>query len=173
MVSDCRSLARFELRGIPPMVAGAARIRVTFTVDADGLLSVEAKELQSDVVAKIEVKPTYGLSDEQIAKMLQDGFSTAEEDKALRALAEAKVDASRLILATKSALAADGDLLGSGELDQINELFRSIETACLGEDHIKIEALSTELARVTESFAANRMNRGIRKALAGKQIDGL
>ena len=91
----------------------------------------------------------------------------------MRALAEAKVDASRLILATKSALAADGDLLGSGELDQINELFRSIETACLGEDHIKIEALSTELGRVTESFAANRMNRGIRKALAGKQIDGL
>ncbi len=173
MVSDCRSLARFELRGIPPMVAGAARIRVTFTVDADGLLSVEAKELQSDVAAKIEVKPTYGLSDDQIAKMLQDGFSTAEQDKVSRALAEAKVDASRLILATKSALAVDGDLVTASELDHIHQLFASIETACLGSDHIQIEALSTELGRVTESFAAKRMNRGIHKALAGKQIDGL
>ena len=173
MVSDCRSLARFELRGIPPMTAGAARIRVTFTVDADGLLSVEAKELQSDAVAKIEVKPSYGLSDEEIARMLQDGFSTAEQDKASRALAEAKVDADRLILATKSALAVDGDLVDKEELETINTLFTQIEKASSSSDHVLIESLSTELGRVTESFAAKRMNRGIHKALTGKTIESI
>ena len=173
MVSDCRSLARFELRGIPPMTAGAARIRVTFTVDADGLLSVEAKELQSDAVAKIEVKPSYGLSDEEIARMLQDGFSTADQDKASRALAEAKVDADRLILATKSALAVDGDLVDKEELETINALFTQIEKASTSSDHVLIESLSTELGRVTESFAAKRMNRGIHKALTGKKIESI
>ena len=173
MVSDCRSLARFELRGIPPMTAGAARIRVTFTVDADGLLSVEAKELQSDAVAKIEVKPSYGLSDEEIARMLQDGFSTAEQDKASRALAEAKVDADRLILATKSALAVDGDLVDKEELETIHALFTQIEKASTSSDHVLIESLSTELGRVTESFAAKRMNRGIHKALTGKKIESI
>jgi molecular chaperone HscA len=171
MVVDCRSLARFELRGIPPMAAGAARIRVTFSVDADGLLSVEAKELQSQVSAKIEVKPSYGLSDDQIAKMLQDGFTTAEQDKQSRALAEARVDADRLILATRSALAADGDLVSAEELRAIEEQFIKIEQAALTTDHTLIESLSTQLAQMTESFAARRMNRGIQSALTGKKIE--
>ncbi len=114
MVADCRSLARFELRGIPPMVAGAARIRVTFTVDADGLLNVAAQELLSGVQAQIDVKPSYGLDDGQIAKMLQDSFSTAQSDMRSRAIAEARLDAERLLLATQTALDADADLLDAG-----------------------------------------------------------
>jgi molecular chaperone HscA len=109
LVEDCRSLARFELRGIPPMAAGAARIRVTFTVDADGLLSVGAKEQISGVEARIDVKPSYGLSDDQIATMLQESFTTAQADMKARALVEARVDADRMLLATRSALAADGN----------------------------------------------------------------
>jgi len=173
MVSDCRSLARFELKGIPPMAAGAARIRVTFTVDADGLLSVEAKELQSEVNAKIEVKPSYGLSDEDIAKMLQDGFATAEIDKTARAIAEAKVDADRLILATRSALEVDGDLVSPEELSKIQAIILKIEKETIGSDYAMIEALTKELANETENFAAQRMNRGIQKALSGKKIESI
>ena len=120
LVADCRSLARFELRGIPPMAAGAARIRVTFTVDADGLLNVSAKEQISGVEARIDVKPSYGLSDDQIAQMLKDSFTTAEGDMRARALVEARVDADRLILATRSALAADGDVLSESERQEID-----------------------------------------------------
>ena len=173
MVVDCRSLARFELKGIPPMAAGAARIRVTFTVDADGLLSVEAKELQSEVVAKIEVKPSYGLSDDDIAKMLQDGFATAEVDKLSRALAEARVDAQRMVLATQSALDADGDLVSPDELAKMQDIIRNIETEVLGSDYALIESLTSQLAHETEHFAANRMNRGIQKALSGQKIESL
>ena len=122
LVADCRSLARFELRGIPPMTAGAARIRVTFTVDADGLLSVAAREMVSGVEANIDVKPAYGLSDEQIAAMLQDGFATAQQDMAARALVEARVDADRLLMATRSALQIDGDVLSADERVAIDEL---------------------------------------------------
>ena len=173
MVVDCRSLARFELRGIPPMAAGAARIRVTFTVDADGLLSVEAKEIQSGVVAKIEVKPSYGLSDDDIARMLQDGFATAQEDKLARALAEARVDADRMILATQSALAADSDLLSSEELATIKARVIKLQTQISTTDYSMIESLTSELAHETEKFAANRMNRGIQQALSGKKLDSL
>ena len=122
LVSDCRSLARFELRGIPPMAAGAARIRVTFTVDADGLLSVGAREQHSGVEANITVKPSYGLSDDQIAHMLQDSFHTAAQDMQSRALIEARVDADRMWLATQSALQADGDLLSPQERANIDAL---------------------------------------------------
>jgi molecular chaperone HscA len=173
MVADCRSLARFELKGIPPMVAGAARIRVTFTVDADGLLSVEAKELQSEVVAKIEVKPSYGLSDDEIARMLQDGFATAEVDKSARALAEARVDADRMILATQSALDADSDLLSSAELSKIQALITQIQNELSSTDHAVLASLTDALAHETEHFAAKRMNRGIQKALSGKKIESL
>ena len=173
MVVDCRSLARFELRGIPPMAAGAARIRVTFTVDADGLLSVEAKEIQSGVAAKIEVKPSYGLSDDDIARMLQDGFATAEEDKLARALAEARVDADRMILATQSALAVDSDLLSSEELATIKSIVNKLQTQISTTDYSMIESLTSELAHETEKFAANRMNRGIQQALSGKKLDSL
>ncbi len=172
LVADCRSLARFELRGIPPMVAGAARIRVTFTVDADGLLSVNAKEQGSGVEARVDVKPAYGLSDEQIAAMLKDSFATAQQDMAARALVEARVDADRLIAATRSALQADGALLAVLERDAIESLIGSLaEMARASESAAAIEAATDALAKGTEAFAALRMNQGIRKALSGKKLE--
>ncbi|NMM12446.1 MAG: Fe-S protein assembly chaperone HscA [Rhodoferax sp.] len=171
LVADCRSLARFELRGIPPMAAGAARIRVTFTVDADGLLNVSAKELISGVEARIDVKPSYGLGDDQIARMLQDSFTTAEADMKARALVEARVDGDRMLLATQSALAADGDLLSSAERAEIDALMASVNAARSLEEAALIEAATQALAKGTEAFAAMRMNRGIQKALAGKNIE--
>ena len=173
LVADCRSLARFELRGIPPMVAGAARIRVTFTVDADGLLSVNAKEQLSGVEARIDVKPSYGLSDEEIARMLRESFSTAQQDMRSRALAEAQVDADRMILATQSALAADADLLSFSERTQIDNLMASLSEARKNGDAVAIEVATQALAKGTEAFAAHRMNRGIQKALAGKNIESV
>ena len=171
LVADCRSLARFELRGIPPMVAGAARIRVTFTVDADGLLSVDAKEQVSGVEARIDVKPSYGLSDDEIARMLQDSFSTAQVDMASRALAEARLDADRMLLAIKTALGADADLLSPNERAQIDSLVVGLIDTRENGDAPAIEAATQVLAKGTEAFAAERMNRGIRAALAGKNIE--
>ncbi len=173
LVSECRSLARFELRGIPPMVAGAARIRVTFQVDADGLLSVFAKELISGVEATISVKPSYGLSDEQIAGMLKDGFASAEGDMQARSLREARVDAERMNLATLSAMAADGDLLTQAEQEEIAILLQAMNQVAQGEDAHRINAAVEDLAKGTEAFAAERMNRGIRQALAGRNIEQL
>ncbi|MFT7324523.1 MAG: molecular chaperone HscA [Rhodoferax sp.] len=170
LVADCRSLARFELRGIPPMTAGAARIRVTFTVDADGLLNVSAHEQISGVEARIDVKPSYGLGDDQIAKMLQDSFTTADVDMKSRALVEARVDSDRMVLATQSALAADADLLTEADRAQIDALMTAVSTARPLEDPALIEAVTQALAKGTEAFAAMRMNRGIQKALAGKNI---
>ncbi|MDI1275065.1 Fe-S protein assembly chaperone HscA [Polaromonas sp.] len=170
LVADCRSLARFELRGIPPMAAGAARIRVTFTVDADGLLSVSAKEQGSGVEARIDVKPSYGLSDDDIARMLQESFSTAQQDMQARALAEAQVDADRMILATRSALDADADLLTPEEKAEIDRLMADLAAVRQQGDAAQIEAAIKALAAGTENFAAQRMNRGIRQALAGKNI---
>ena len=187
LVADCRSLARFELRGIPPMVAGAARIRVTFTVDADGLLNVSAREQISGVEAKIDVKPSYGLGDALIAKMLQDSFSTAEVDMKARALAEARVDADRMLLATQSALNADADLLSDLERADIDALMLALQNT-LGNtlpelteaipanpaaDTPTIEAATKALGQSTEAFAAARMNRGIQTALAGKNISNV
>ena len=171
LVADCRSLARFELRGIPPMAAGVARIRVTFTVDADGLLNVAAREQVSGVEARIDVKPSYGLSDDQIAQMLKDSFSTAQADMVARALVEARVDADRLLLATRSALAADGGLLNAIERASIEEAMAATEKALGSTDAAHIEAISKALAQATESFAAARMNHGIAQALAGKNIE--
>ena len=173
LVADCRSLARFELRGIPPMVAGAARIRVTFTVDADGLLSVDAKEQGSGVEARIDVKPSYGLSDDEIARMLKESFSTAQQDMRSRALAEAWVDADRIILATRSALSADSDLLNPSEFAKMEALMAGVSEARTSGDTAAIEAATKVLAEGTEAFAAQRMNRGIRKALAGKNIESV
>ena len=171
LVADCRSLARFELRGIPPMVAGAARIRVTFTVDADGLLSVNAREQGSGVEARVDVKPSYGLTDDEIARMLQESFSTAQQDMQARALAEAQVDADRMVLATQSALAADADLLSPNEHTQIGSLMAGLTNARAHGDAATIEAATQALAKGTEAFAALRMNRGIQKALSGKNIE--
>ncbi|MEY4712760.1 MAG: putative chaperone, Hsp70 (DnaK) family, partial [Pseudomonadota bacterium] len=174
LVADCRSLARFELRGIPPMAAGAARIRVTFTVDADGLLSVSAREQASGVEARIDVKPSYGLTDEQVAKMLQESFATAEQDIRARALVEARVDAERLLLATRSALDADGELLAAGERARIDAAMEHLAQAVReAAEAAPLEAASEALAQATEGFAAARMNHGIQKALAGRNVETL
>jgi molecular chaperone HscA len=171
LVADCRSLARFELRGFAPMAAGAARIRVTFTVDADGLLQVSAREQISGVEAQIDVKPSYGLSDDQIAQMLKDSFTTAESDMRARAVVEARVDAQRMLLATQSALSADGDLLSVSERSSIDAAMELLRQRASSEVAADIESDTKALANATEAFAALRMNRGIAQALSGKNID--
>ncbi|HZW21784.1 Fe-S protein assembly chaperone HscA [Noviherbaspirillum sp.] len=171
LVSDCRSLARFELRGIPPMAAGAARIRVTYQVDADGLLSVSAREQRSGVEASISVKPSYGLGDDEIAKMLQDSYQSADIDMKLRALREEQVEAERILLATQSALDADGDLLSAEERATVSALMDTLRQTAGGEDHDAIKAAVEALAHGTEEFAARRMDRSVRSALAGKKLD--
>lgn len=173
LVQDCRSLARFELRGIPPMPAGAARIRVTFTVDADGLLSVHALEQTSGVESQITVKPSYGLSDDDIANMLQDGFDRAGDDKQARALQEARVDADRMLLAIKSALGVDADLLDATSLNRIKGLMDALESSTRHLDAASIEKATKALAEGTEAFAAARMNRSIQQALKGQHIENL
>ena len=171
LVSDCRSLAKFELCGIPPMVAGAARIRVTYQVDADGLLSVSAREQRSGVEASITVKPSYGLGDEEIARMLQDSFSSADTDMKLRALREQQVEAERILLATQSALDTDGDLLSEEERMQVRALMGGVRREAQSDDHIAIKAAIEALAEGTEEFAARRMDRSVRAALAGRKLD--
>ncbi|KQP43423.1 Fe-S protein assembly chaperone HscA [Pseudorhodoferax sp. Leaf274] len=173
LVADCRSLARFVLRGIPPMAAGAARIRVTFTVDADGLLTVSAREQGSGVEASVDVKPSYGLSDDEIARMLQDSFSTAGQDMQARALVEARVELDRMLLATRSALDADGDLLPAPERAAIDALVASAEQARAADQLQPMTAATEGLAKGTEAFAALRMNAGIRNALSGKNIESV
>ena len=171
VVSDCRSLARFELRGIPPMAAGAARVRVTFEVDADGLLNVSAREETSGVQASISVKPSYGLSDDEIARMLTESFSSAEADMVERSLRESRVEAERMLLATRSALAADGDLLSAEERTRIDALLAQVQASREGSDHHAIDLAVEALAKGTEPFAAERMNRSIRQALSGRSIE--
>ncbi|MDP3456525.1 Fe-S protein assembly chaperone HscA [Methyloversatilis sp.] len=172
-VTDCRSLARFELRGIPPMVAGAARIRVSFQVDADGLLAVSARELGTGIEARIEVKPSYGLGDDEVARMLRDGFDHVQDDIAARALAEQKVDATRLIDATQTALAADGDLLDGAERAAVDTAVRALVEVLEGDDTAALRAAVEVLGRATDEFAARRMNRGIQRALSGRSIESL
>ena len=171
LVADCRSLARFELRGIPPMAAGAARIRVTYQVDADGLLSVSAREMNSGVEASITVKPSYGLADEQVAQMLQDSFKSADEDMKRRALREEQVEAERIVLATQSALDADSALLNDTERSAIAGLLELVRAKAQGDDHLVIKAAVDALAQGTEEFAARRMDRSVHAALAGKKLD--
>ncbi len=171
LVADCRSLAKFELHGIPPMAAGAARIRITYQVDADGLLSVSARELRSGVESSITVKPSYGLSDDEIAKMLQDSFASADVDMQLRALREEQVEAERILLATESALAADGALLSDDERAAVTALVGQVRRQVQGDDHDAIKAAVLALANGTEEFAARRMDRSVRQALSGKKLD--
>jgi molecular chaperone HscA len=173
LVSDCRSLARFELRGIPPMVAGAARIRVTFQVDADGLLSVSAREATTGVEASIEVKPSYGLSDERIAQMLQDSFSHAGEDLQARALGAQRVDARRMLEAVEAALAADADLLDPAELAELRAELGALQSVAAAGDHRAIRAAVERVNRITGPFAARRMDRSIQRALTGKKLEDL
>jgi molecular chaperone HscA len=172
-VADCRSLARFDLRGIPPMTAGAARIRVSFDVDADGLLSVSAREQTTGVEASIVVKPSYGLTDVEIARMLQDSFAHAADDANARALAEARVEAERIVGATQSALASDADLLDAPARSAVEDALTAVQRALGGEDRHALTAAVAALNRATEPFAAMRMDRGMARALAGKRVDAL
>jgi molecular chaperone HscA len=171
LVSDCRSLASFELRGIPPMVAGAARVRVSFQVDADGLLSVSAREVASGVEAAVTVRPSYGLSDEEVARMLADSIDHAHEDQRLRALRELQVDGQRLVETTQSALAADADLLDEAERARIDSALAALAAVLPGDDVDSLTNATADLTRATEEFAARRMNRSIRNALAGSRVD--
>ncbi|CAL94629.1 Fe-S protein assembly chaperone HscA [Azoarcus olearius] len=171
LVADCRSLARFELRGIPPMAAGAARIRVTFQVDADGLLSVSAREMSSGVEASVLVKPSYGLSDDEISGMLREGMERAGDDMAARALREQQVEADRVIEATEHALAADGSLLNAEERASIDAAIDALRALRAGTDHRAIKAGIDALSRATDEFAARRMDHSIRAALTGHKLD--
>lgn len=171
VVDACRSLARFELRGISPMAAGAARIRVTFQVDADGLLSVSAREMTSGVEASIVVKPSYGLTDEEIVRMLQEGNSSAEADMQARKLREEQVEAKRLLESTASALTQDGDLLSPEEQAEIDRLARAVGSAINGTDADVIHKAVEALSKGTEAFAERRMDRSIRAALAGRSVN--
>jgi len=172
LIADCRSLARFELRGIPPMVAGAAKIRVTFQVDADGLLSVAARELGSGVEASIQVKPSYGLTDGEIARMLQDSFQNAGGDKAARALREQQVDAQRLIEAVEAALEADGERLLDAEEREVIELqVQELRDLLAGSDGPAIERQTKRLSQVTDAFAARRLDSTVKAALAGRNLN--
>jgi molecular chaperone HscA len=176
LVTDCRSLARFELRGIPPMAAGAARIRITYQVDADGLLSVSARELRSGVEASISVKPAYGLGDDDVARMLQDSYKSADVDMVARALREEQVEAERILLATQSALDEDRALLSAEELEAVDALMQAVHATIAasqsgGADHQALKQAIEALAHGTEDFAARRMDRSVRSALAGKRLD--
>ncbi|HEX5093763.1 MAG TPA: Fe-S protein assembly chaperone HscA [Burkholderiales bacterium] len=173
LVADCRSLARFELKGIPPMVAGAARVRVTFQVDADGLLSVSAREATTGVEASVAVKPSYGLGDGEIERMLRESFEHARDDMHARALHEAQVEAHRLLEAVRSALAVDGALLEAGEREAIERQMAALEVALGGSDHRALRAGTEALNKATDEFAARRMDAGVRRALAGRRIANL
>ena len=173
LVSDCRSLAQFVLRGIPPMAAGAARIRVTFTVDADGLLSVSAREQSTGIEAHIEVKPSYGLTEDEITNMLKASFSSAEEDKKSRMLAEARVSAGAIISSVTAALAADGKLISEAEQNAIKTEVERLQTIAAADDATAINQAVDALNHATEAFAAARMNASVSHALSGKAINSL
>ena len=173
LVSDCRSLARFELRGIPPMVAGAARIRVTFTVDADGLLSVSARETSSNIEANIAVKPSYGLSEDEITNMLKASFNSAEEDKKARMLAEARVSAGAIISSVTAALAVDSNLISPAEKQAIETEIQRLQSLTNTEDATEINKAVDVLNHATEAFASARMNASVSRALSGKNLEDI
>ena len=173
MVDQCRSLARFELRGIPPLTAGAARIRVSFAVDADGLLTVSASEKTTGIEARVEVKPSYGLTEDEMAQMLRDSIDNAREDMEQRLLTEAKVEARRGISAVRSALAVDGDLLDGGERAAVEASIAAAEATLSGGDRDAVNQAAEALELATRAFAERRMDRGIRAALAGLRVDQL
>jgi molecular chaperone HscA len=170
LVDQCRSLARFELRGIPSMTAGAARIQVTFAVDADGLLTVSAREQTTGIEQKVAVKPSYGLSEEEMAAMLYDALQHGAADMQLRVLTEARVEARRVLGALTSALAADGDLLSDDERRSIDRQMAALESAISGEDRDAINAAAENLEKLSHPFSERRMDRGIRAALSGRDV---
>ncbi|MFZ9757765.1 MAG: Hsp70 family protein, partial [Burkholderiaceae bacterium] len=173
LVSQNRSLARFELRGMPAMTAGAARIRVTFQVDADGLLSVSAQETSTGVMASVQVKPSYGLTDGEIAQMLQDAYAHAKDDMQARALRERQVDLQQLLESLSQALAVDGDLLSDDERAQLDQEMQAARSVCGGQQMEALKQAMDSLTRLSEPFAARRMDRAVSLALTGQSIDQL
>jgi molecular chaperone HscA len=171
MVSDCRSLARFTLKGIPPMPSGLARLDVTFRVDADGILSVHAKETTTGLEQTVTVKPTYGLDDETVERMLTEALDFGEEDLTKRRIAEGRVEGQRIMLATQKSLGTDADLLEPGEHVAIQGAMRALDEACSGEDPRKIQSAIDDLDRATKAFAGRRMNRAIARAIGGRKVD--
>jgi molecular chaperone HscA len=171
LVADCRSLAKFNLTNIPPMAAGGAHIRVTFQVDADGLLNVTAEEKSSGVTASIQVKPSYGLSDDQVAKMIQSSMQYAKQDMQQRLLREQQVEASRVWEAVSAAIAADAHLLGSAELLEIQHALSALKEVGQGDDTAAIKAAIDKTNQITDEFAARRMDNSIRQALQGHKVD--
>jgi molecular chaperone HscA len=174
LVQDCRSLARFELRGIPPMAAGAAKVRVTFQVDADGLLEVSARELTSGVATAVQVKPSYGLSENEIADMIKASWSNVDADRGARSLREQQVEADRLLASITIAMEADGErLLTEDERQAIIKQMETLIMARNGEDHHAIAKQIEILAKATDTFAGRRMDDSIKRALAGKAVDNI
>jgi len=174
LVSDCRSLANFDLSGIPPMVAGAAKIEVMFQVDADGLLSVSAVEQSTGIAAEVQVKPSYGLAEDEITSMLKDSFEYAEQDAQSRSLSEAKVEAGGVIESLTNALQIDGEkLLSSEEVNLLQQGLKKLESLAKGDDAKTISAGVEMLGRASEEFAGLRMDASVKEALAGHQIDEL
>jgi molecular chaperone HscA len=173
LAADCRSLAKFTLKGIPPMPAGMARLEVTFRVDADGLLSVHAKEERTGIEQKVEVKPSYGLDDETVERMLLDAIDHGEEDLAARRLAEARMEAHRVIGGTKKSVAEDPDLLEPGEREAIDRAIAALEAAAQGDDPRKVQLRLDDLDAATKEFAGRRMNRAIAKAIEGQRLDAV
>jgi molecular chaperone HscA len=173
LVSDCRSLARFELHGIPPMAAGAARIRITFQVDADGLLAVSARESTTGVHAAIEVKPSYGLTDAQITQMLRDSLDHARDDVQLRVLKEQQVEGERMLEAVENALREDPDLVSAEEQGAVHAELDALRKTLSCTDHRTIKSAIERVNRATEGFAGRRMDRAVKRALAGRKIESL
>jgi molecular chaperone HscA len=173
LAADCRSLARFVLKGIPPMPAGLARLEVTFRVDADGLLSVTAREETTGVEAKVEVKPSYGLSDEEVENMLLAALDHGEDDLERRRLIEARVEAEQVLTATRKALAADADLLDPPERERVDQALADLDAAILGERLGSITARTEALDSATHAWAGRRMDRAVARAIAGKRVDDI
>jgi molecular chaperone HscA len=171
MAEDCRSLARFTLKGIPPMPAGMARLEVRFSVDADGLLDVSAREQTTGIEQHVEVKPSYGLTDEEVERMLLDAYEHAEGDMTARALREQRVEAQRILDATRQALERDAELLEPGEREAIEQAMAAVVRAAEGEDHRVVQSRIEDLDRVGKPFAGRRMDRSIQQALSGQKLD--
>jgi molecular chaperone HscA len=171
LAADCRSLAHFSLKGIPPKPAGMAKLEVTFNVDADGLLGVHAREVVTGIEQTVSVKPTYGLDDAAVEQMLLDALDHGEEDLGKRRLAENRVEASRILSATKKALEGDAELLEPGEREQIEDAMRALDEASRGEDPGRIHALVEGLDLASKEFATRRMNRAVARAVQGRKVD--
>src|SRR5690606_12415801 len=170
LVSDCRSLARFRLEGIPPMPANMGRVQVTFSVDADGILSVSAKEMTTGVEQTITVKPSHGLTDEEVERMLLDSLEHAEQDVAIRLLVEARIEAERVLHDLRKALVESADLLEPGERERIAEAEEALRAAMQGDDHRRIEQAVHELDAASADFARRRMEKALCEALTGRSV---